>query len=893
MAPLSPDADGGLRGESTLTLEEPSLPDWRAPGAGSTAGVSPMQVPDRASLFSAANGAVGRPGARDGAVAADDYGDDFRDDDDALAATGATAEAGGGRSASPSKRKKKRKRKVKRRKKKAKAAGSTGGRSASRSRGPSRGFDAPSAQSATLPPVAYGRRVPSSLAGGGHATASVPTLPLGGTAPAGLGSRPSTSASSSVLPRGRAMARGSRASRPGSVSSSRHSTGSRAIAGYVPPMSASDVSGPTMERAKEMVARTALLREAAKDPLFVEAAKCVGVAIDELWPRKAETFRQTMGTPRSSLKERKRFHDENRTLNIAIVLSHQDAAKAEADKLAERQRRMREGTAKDLLDRVARERARMEKAVMARERQRQVVERENERLRRVRRDYEEVLRREAEIQERRAAQFKARQEAVAERGREIAKNMAVVRARREEREAERLDGIRRTEEAKMARNAELARRHAEERQKRALRAKAKDQLLEERRDAAMSSQLKRREEMTKHLQAKEALLAAKEAERQAEVQRIRDERWVAEARAKANSERLRRQQAARREAKASLTMLGMEKQEMFGEVDLAIEKERRDIQKRRLMDEDKWREVTPLERTVMPGPGEYEFRRSADQNISTGQWRDLPPPEVQRLMSTKSWVDQTPGPGHYGAPDDSLTRSRAGGAAKFHDANPKSFLDWAAHRGKQLPAPSDYGRPSLVSPERSFAFSKHSPQGFIEHAAYLARDSPGPGGTLMSVSTPISPQAVMEQQRPATTGGAGMRRAVSFTAVPAPSSPIPRGSARASTSRKRPATTGGALVRAVSSAELRSSQGTQLVRRRSEREMQSELGTASRMKGLGASAKFGPSLGTVSKQLEVLVSEVAEEEDDEDEELDEVDAELIAAATRDASGDALTAVADL
>jgi hypothetical protein len=85
----------------------------------------------------------------------------------------------------------------------------------------------------------------------------------------------------------------------------------------------------------------------------------------------------------------------------------------------------------------------------------------------------------------------------------------------------------------------------------------------------------------------------------------------------------------------------------------------------------------------------------------------------------------------------------------------------------------------------------------------------------------------------------------------------------------------------MSSVELRSSQGTQLVRRKSEKEMGAELAVASKMKGLGAAAKFSPSLSTVSKQLEDLVEETAaDDEEEEEEELDEVDAELLAAADR-------------
>jgi hypothetical protein len=864
MVPLSPGSSelGGLRGESTLTLHDDahmsaSIPDWTHSGSGrggaddSTFGTSPMRVP---------------------------HGSGFARDVDEV-------------EDAEKPKKKKKKTKKKKAKKKPVASADDALHDTTMTTTPKKkkkkkqakvdeyGLHSDSITGSMLTastgelPAMYGKK-PRGV------TSSVPSLPLGGTAPPGLGRGRHTA--SMELPNRSASAASKRPR-----STSRSVTPSRGVAGYVPPLSVDTVQGETMELAKSLIADTASLKERLADPVFLLAAKQVGVDVDELLPRKLESFRQTMGTPRSSLKQRKQFFNENRTLNLAIALSNQEEVTRQTREHEERQRRMRESAAKDLLSRVEMERARMERAIAARERQRAVVDRENERLMAARDELARRIEREEMIQERRKQRAKIAHQERAVKAQQVVKAMAEVRRRREEREAERLDNIRRAEEEKMARRDMLAHRHAEERRKRLLRAEAKDRILEERREAAMSNLIRRRERMREDLEKHEVILKEKEERRLEEIQKLRDERWVAEARARANSERLRRQQAFRREAKAKMTMLGVEKQAMFEEVAAAIDKERRMIAKERQIDEDAWKEATPLERNVLPGPGEYEFRRSAADTLSTGKWRDPPVPEMRRLMETKSWVDQTPGPSQYGIPKDDLVRQAPAGAIKFHDANPKTFLDWAEYKGKQLPAPSDYGRPRNINQDtgdKAVAFSKHNPMGFLDHAAYLARDSPGPGGSVLSTKTPISPEAVAEANRPATTGSApGMRRSLSFTATPISRgrsrSPVDGSASPTRTTSSRPSTTSGALQRPPSMIELRTASGRTLVRQKSSSEMHRELEQAAVMKGLGAPSKYLPSLTTISKQLETLVGEVSEIPEEEEE--DDEDVELLEAAERD------------
>jgi len=74
-----------------------------------------------------------------------------------------------------------------------------------------------------------------------------------------------------------------------------------------------------------------------------------------------------------------------------------------------------------------------------------------------------------------------------------------------------------------------------------------------------------------------------------DIQRKRDERWVAEQRAQMNSMRLRRQAQYRNKKKASGAMHAMEKASLLHEVGLSIEKERQVRRKDHIIASDKWK----------------------------------------------------------------------------------------------------------------------------------------------------------------------------------------------------------------------------------------------------------------------------------------------------------------
>lgn len=903
LVPLSPGPDGStLRGESTLTIHSESLPDWGRPGKPSTFQPAATSA-HRGYVDGAETGSGGGGGVGSGTSMADaavETDGDLYDTHFASTRTGTIGGAQGGEG-----KKKKKKKKGTKGKKKAKAHAKgmeslafSGSATAPPSAfGGSGGGGGPASPlNAVSPPPTYGRKLYTASAHaansehmgmtrtstsaksapggfrGSATTTSLPILPArGATRSAGVDSSGllTTPMRSGGGHRG---ASGSPHSGAGSIPGRPRSSSaaSRGVAGYKPPTGLATLEGATLEQAREIVEDGTALKHRLKDPLFLLAAEQVGVDPAELHPRELDSFRHTMGTPRSSLKTRKQFFDETRVLNIALTLSHMAHAQDEAAELAERQRRMRESAAHDLLRRVDRERTRQSRAEAARVRQRRVVERENERIARSREELARQEERELLIQQKRREKHEAHQRMLAQHAKEVARQMAEVRRRREEQEAERLDAIRTEEQHKMEMCALQAQRLAEERQRKMLRAEAKDRILEERREAASNSQAERREAMRKHLAAREEELAKLEEARLAKIQALRDERWVAEARAHANSERLRREQANRRAARASLITIGLEKQTMFEEVATSIARERRDRKKQQIISDNHWKASTVLERNITPGPGEYTVVRDSSAELLTGRWRDPPLPEVQALMDTKSWVDQTPGPSHY-APTDAILRPATEQGVRFSTANPKSYLDWAHHYGKQMPSPADYGRPDgPPRATRSFAFSRHNPMGFLDHAAYLARDSPGPGGSVMQVESMISPTAVVSTNKAsdgrlmsftaksssslarAQSASAGMRSPLVAGEDGAPAGEAPGLAVRASMSRSR--------SRSPSAAD--GSPSPTMARARSFQAMSHELDTAAKMKGLGATNKFVPSLDTVKTQLEELVAEAEGEDDD-------------------------------
>ncbi len=125
-----------------------------------------------------------------------------------------------------------------------------------------------------------------------------------------------------------------------------------------------------------------------------------------------------------------------------------------------------------------------------------------------------------------------------------------------------------------------------------------------------------------------------------------------------------------------------EKQQQMEEIKFAINEQRKQILRQEKIRRDEWRAAVQLERSITPGPGEY--------NLPT-----------------------------------SLRNS--GGV--FNMSNPKNEFEWAEYRAKDLPAPGDYHNDKTASTLRKSggAWSKYKPKSDVEIAMDRARQQPGPG----------------------------------------------------------------------------------------------------------------------------------------------------------------------
>ena len=80
----------------------------------------------------------------------------------------------------------------------------------------------------------------------------------------------------------------------------------------------------------------------------------------------------------------------------------------------------------------------------------------------------------------------------------------------------------------------------------------------------------------------------------------------------------------------------------------AIEIERGTSQREELIQRHKWQNSLDLERTITPGPGEYQLPDSSTL-IKGGTWGNFKPKtEIEQLMAR---ANDTPGPGNYSVPN--------------------------------------------------------------------------------------------------------------------------------------------------------------------------------------------------------------------------------------------------
>ena len=209
------------------------------------------------------------------------------------------------------------------------------------------------------------------------------------------------------------------------------------------------------------------------------------------------------------------------------------------------------------------------------------------------------------------------------------------------------------------------------------------------RDAKKKREDKRRAELRKAIEDKGHLSEQLSAERQAEIDRLSEERRLQQKTRMENAARVRRI-AANEKMKAQRKMeAAYARMEHMNEVRAAIDEARREQKKSEIIEADRWKLETTLERSITPGPGEYNID-NAPKGPKGGTWgKHKPKSDVEWKIYRAA---QIPGPGQYKLPSSVLVPGGTWGKHK-----PKSDVEWQMYRAAQIPGPGEYQPRSLKS----------------------------------------------------------------------------------------------------------------------------------------------------------------------------------------------------
>ena len=155
--------------------------------------------------------------------------------------------------------------------------------------------------------------------------------------------------------------------------------------------------------------------------------------------------------------------------------------------------------------------------------------------------------------------------------------------------------------------------------------------------------------------------------------------------------------------------------EHMNEVRAAIDEARREQKKSEIIESDRWKLETTLERAITPGPGEYNLD-SGPKGPKGGTWgKHKPKSDVEWKIYRAA---QIPGPGQYKLPSSVLVPGGTWGKHK-----PKSDVEWQMYRAAQIPGPGEY-MPRALQSGVAVKFGNHNPPSDLDRAIRKARDLP-------------------------------------------------------------------------------------------------------------------------------------------------------------------------
>lgn len=383
------------------------------------------------------------------------------------------------------------------------------------------------------------------------------------------------------------------------------------------------------------------------------------------------------------------------------------------------------------------EKSRVKKIKQARSKVVGVLTRENKLLKQRRREFEERSRQATE-RDRRVRQSREKQrEELKKRAARRQKDIERVKKVRSARESQHVLEImhhfqerdERIAEFLEVRNAEKDRNKAKKAALQAKRQRIRDE--KKARDDAHRAELRAAIAQKGHMSK---LLSE---ERQREIESRGEERRLQQKTRMENAARVRRI-AANEKLKAQRKMeAAYARMEHMNEVRAAIDEARREQKKKEIIEADRWKLETTLERSITPGPGEYNLD-SGPKGPKGGTWgKHKPKSDVEWKIYRAA---QIPGPGQYKLPSSVLVPGGTWGKHK-----PKSDVEWQMYRAAQIPGPGEY-QPRALKSGVAVKFGNHNPPSDLDKAIRKARDLPGPGAYAPPV-TPSPRKSLKQLQR--------------------------------------------------------------------------------------------------------------------------------------------------
>eukprot|EP00753_Platysulcus_tardus_P011502 PLAT3294.10.p1 GENE.PLAT3294.10~~PLAT3294.10.p1 ORF type:complete len:795 (+),score=388.83 PLAT3294.10:104-2488(+) len=507
----------------------------------------------------------------------------------------------------------------------------------------------------------------------------------------------------------------------------------------------------------------------------VEACKRRGVLPQELKELpydyfKREPDRPTVLTPAA---QRRRYvhYEERRMERLALVLAEREAVRvaheAEAKEAEHEAALIRDEVARALKS----EEARLARIRAAREKHNAVLKRENELLRARRSMFEERAEEMKKKQRRLELLRQKHREYARARGAERQQVIDRVRAAKSGLVSSTVEFIKEKAAVREAVLKQTMKAKEKEAKKKARIARAREAMRRKVKEDAKAAAAAKQAQVTAKMSIKEQHLQETRQKRARERTIRKEEKRMRDADRAARAARQRKELEYKRSRSLTKIARYWNRIEKRRELQEALAHERKERQKEELIERDRWRTETVLQRNILPGPGEYRVPSTVG-NSAGGTWgRYNPKSDIDWLIME---AKDLPGPGQY----DAVLPSTAGHT--FSRYTPKSDLDWVLLRAAQIPGPGAY-KPRELSRGGAVTIGEFSPPSELEMRMKRAAETPGPADyavvdlsykkkpRLRDLKQKLAVSAVStwaEGRAKSREGGARSRAALSRTAPP-------------------------------------------------------------------------------------------------------------------------------